>query len=90
MNTGTIPSWNLSDRLTKAREIAGIAVGDFAKRLGVSRTTISNYEHGRTVPSRAVLLAYATVTGVSLDWIEHGEQPDSEQGYPVRERRIAA
>lgn len=74
--TVTLPTWTIGDRLRKAREHAGISVQEMADRLGVGRTTISNYEHDRTgkrgVPRMAVML-YASQCGVPVAWIEGGE-----------------
>lgn len=69
MSEISIPSFTLGDRLAKAREHAGIGVAELAVRLGVSRTSISNYEHGRTAPPLDVVLDYAKETNVPLTWI---------------------
>lgn len=62
-------AWTVGDRLTKARTTAGISVEAMASELGVSRTTISNYEHGRTHPSRSVLRVWAEVCDAPLEWL---------------------
>lgn len=44
MSTGRIPTWTVSDRLRKARESAGLTHDELAELVGVSRSTIYNYE----------------------------------------------
>jgi transcriptional regulator with XRE-family HTH domain len=47
---------------------------ELAESIGLSRATVSGYERGATLPKRPVLVAWAMVTGVSLEWIEGGEE----------------
>lgn len=72
------------DRLRKAREASGLQVQDMAARMGVGRNTITNYEAGRGI-RRAVLIAYSSITGVPMDYLEHGVMPSSEPPLKVRE-----
>lgn len=71
--TTRIPTWTIGDRLRKAREWADIESRDMAERLGVSRNTISNYEHDRTSPPVEVLKLWATETGVNILWLLDAE-----------------
>lgn len=83
MSDCTVPAFTLGDRLAKAREHAGIGVAAMAERLGVSRTSISNYEHGRTAPPLDVVLDYSKETNVPLTWIiaaEH-DTPTSRSDF---------
>ncbi len=63
---------NLARRLSEARREAGLSTRDVAdslpKRLAVSRTTISSYEKGVTVPPIDVLGALATLYHRTLNW----------------------
>lgn len=83
-----IPQWTLADRLRKARDHAGLNQADFAKRIGIARSSIVNYETGRTSPSRPVILSWAFATGVSLEWLI-GDTPNSPNKRRLRttERR---
>lgn len=63
------PTWTLGDRLRKARDVAGITSQDMADRLGVSRNTITNYENDHTSPSVLAVRAYASETGVDIEWL---------------------
>lgn len=78
MTTALIPDWTLGDRLAKARETAGVTVQEMADHLAVSRNTVSNYEHGRTRVTRAVVFAYADLTGVSVQWLLTGTVPNAD------------
>lgn len=77
-DTQTHPVWTLGDRLAKARRTADVGSAEMAGLLDVSRTTISNYESGRTEPTARVLRIWSDVTGVSVDWLlETDEDEDS-------------
>lgn len=56
-------------RMELALEYGSVSVNDIARHLGVSRTTISNYLHGRTEPRRGDLIAWAMACGVPFDWL---------------------
>ena len=72
-NTTTIaPSWTLGDRLAKARHFAGMNQTELAEALGIGRASITRYEDDRHTPSRAVMIAWASVTNVPLAWLESG------------------
>ena len=66
---GTVPEWTLADRLRKAREHAGLKQTELAALTGISRASIVNYESGRSVPSRPVMLSWAFTCGVDLAWL---------------------
>jgi DNA-binding XRE family transcriptional regulator len=66
------PTWTLTDRLRKARLLAGLEQADLAERLRVSRNSISNYENGKTEPSATTFVRWAAATGVTLEWLAEG------------------
>lgn len=63
------PTWTLGDRMAKARKTAGIGSTEMGERLGVTRTSVGNWESGRHVPSPIVLRVWAEETGVPLWWL---------------------
>lgn len=65
----TTPAFTLGDRLAKARKHAGIGSQEMADRLGVGRSSISNYEAGRTAPPLHVVLDWSKETDVPLSWL---------------------
>lgn len=70
---GSVPAWTLADRIRKAREAVDMAQGELAEVTGISRQTLSNYEHGRTRASRANLNLIAMATGVDRTWLAVGD-----------------
>lgn len=75
------PTWTLGDRLRKARTSVDVTNQDMADILGVERNTVSRWEHDQTVPTRAILLAYAMRTGVPVWWLEGKDGPTSTIWY---------
>jgi transcriptional regulator with XRE-family HTH domain len=72
------PVWDTADRMRKGLRIAGLESQEMADYLGVSRTSISNWINGRVAPSRQTLRLWALRTGVSYEWLCHGD------AYPHR------
>lgn len=84
---GVVPDWTMSDRLRKAREFAGLSQGELAEAVDLSPRAVGNYEAGRRVPRRPAILAWSAATGVSMFWLENGENPPSgDDGGPVSVR----
>ena len=85
-STWTIPEWTPGDRFRKAREVLGLSQTGFAKLLGITKTTVSNYETGSTTNYRTIIVRqWALATGVSERWIltGHGDTgPDTPGGLP--------
>jgi transcriptional regulator with XRE-family HTH domain len=61
------------DRVVAAREHAGMSVSDFAKRLGVKKTTIENWEDDQSEPRANKLQMISGILGVSVIWLLTGE-----------------
>ncbi|MEM7525962.1 MAG: helix-turn-helix domain-containing protein, partial [Pseudomonadota bacterium] len=61
------------DRLAAARDAIGIGQGQLAKRLGVKRVTIENWEEDRAEPRANRLQMLAGILNVSLVWLMTGE-----------------
>lgn len=87
-----IPTFDLSDRLRKARESAGLDQSQLSELIGVSRTSISAAERGSTKPRKSVIIAWAFTTGVPFEWLATGETnetPDPEgPGVPEKLPRL--
>lgn len=87
---GRTYEFGIGDRLRAAREQAGFTVRDFEEVTGISRSTIGNYENGKTKPRRASLLTWALATGFDLNWLQHGvsgEQDGPDGGMAARHAR---
>ncbi|CAN5848481.1 hypothetical protein BH24ACT15_BH24ACT15_30340 [soil metagenome] len=77
-----VPSWDLTDRLVKARAHANLNQAELAERLDVSAKTLQRYEQGRAAPRRGIILGWAVATGVSPSWLEHGTVVSTPDGDP--------
>lgn len=98
---GIIPPLPFEFRLEVARRHMGATQREFAELIGVSNNTVNRAERGYPV-KRSTLLAWAMVTGVDLDWLEHGTVPtdggpdqgmgatDGEPKSPVRVLRLVS
>lgn len=67
------PEWTLGERLLKAMAHAGLDRDTMAAALEVDPTTISRWCHDHNRPRRSHLIAWSSLTGVDLEWIDdHG------------------
>lgn len=80
---GTVPEWTVGDRLRKARETTGLDRAEFAAQLGVSRNTVTNYEHNRVAQRIVVLRSWAIRCEVPLVWLVNGTEPAPGDGSEV-------
>lgn len=79
--SGVVPTWNLADRLVKARTHAGLSQTELAEAIDLGRRSITGYENGVREPRRPVLLAWALATGVDQQWLMYGsDQPSDPEG----------
>lgn len=95
MATQAVPEFETRHRMQLALEFADISVLEIARDLRISRTTVSNYLHGRTRPTHATLRVWAATCGVPLDWLETGASsndapPDDEDAERAELRRVLA
>ncbi|WP_410218570.1 helix-turn-helix domain-containing protein [Paracoccus sp. (in: a-proteobacteria)] len=67
------PVATLGDRLTAAREGAGLAIADLADTLGLRPETVEGWEVDQAEPTATILGRIAASTGVSLVWLLTGE-----------------
>lgn len=73
-----LPEFEMRHRMALALEYGSVDVNEMARELGSSRTTISNYLHGRTRPRRSDLVVWALRCGVPFEWIVEGDGIDGE------------
>jgi transcriptional regulator with XRE-family HTH domain len=78
-NTRRAPQFSLGDRLKLARKVGNETRDSMAERLDVTPQTISNYESGKSTPSRLQINAWAVATEVDVEWLKTGvAQPDED------------
>lgn len=58
--------FDTADRLRLARLKAGVEQEEMAEALGVSSSTISNWEHARSKPKMVMIAAWAQITGFRM------------------------
>jgi transcriptional regulator with XRE-family HTH domain len=81
------------DLMRIARMRRHIEQEDMATQLGVSSSTISNWENGRTSPKVSNLLAWAQITGFNMSSLLHpvgGDGADREQGPRATKSNVAS
>ena len=66
---GTVPEWDLGDRMRKALRKSGTRTQEIADYLGVSRASVSNWIGGRISPDTRTLRLWAMRTDVSYEWL---------------------
>lgn len=59
----------LGDQLTKLRKNNGLTQEALAKKLGIPRSTYSNYENGKREPDIETIRKIASFFGVSTDFL---------------------
>lgn len=74
MTTTTVPTWTLTDRLHKARKVAGLTFEQLAERLEVSDKTVRRMESGETECKRVALIGWAVACGVDVAWLITGKE----------------
>jgi len=68
------------ERFMKARRLNNWTQQQLAERLGIDRKTVLAIEADKRKPKKSVVIAWAVVTGVPLEWLETGviTDPDTE------------
>lgn len=60
---------DLGQRIAQARSRAGLNQTELGRRVGTTRSAVSQWEGGRTEPTPEKLRNIAMLTGVSFDWL---------------------
>ena len=66
-------SATFGDRFAAAREAAGMSQTEFARRLGVNKSTVRDWENDLKEPRANRLQMLAGILGVSITWLLTGE-----------------
>lgn len=73
--TGAVDTDTLGNRLLRARESSGYSQEQFARNLGVRKSTIESWEADRSEPRAHHLVRAAGMLGVSPSWMLGGVGP---------------
>ncbi len=60
---------NIGERITQLRKQFNLSQEELAKKIGVSRTIIGNYERNTNTPSIEVLIKIAKTFNVTVDYL---------------------
>ena len=63
---------NITSRLKRAREVAGVTLDELAKRTGYALTTLSGVENGHDRPSRRLVEKWIEALQLEKGWVESG------------------
>lgn len=68
--------FSMSSRIRRARTLAAFTQSELARRLGVQRSAVTQWERDNgTTPSVSHLAQIATETGVCFEWLATGRGP---------------
>lgn len=91
-NTGYALSFDLTGytgfkgRLKLRREKIGLSQSELARKIGVTKSTIQNYEYGKS-PKGDNIIKIAQVLKCKIAWLLNGESPENEEPI-LPEKRI--
>jgi transcriptional regulator with XRE-family HTH domain len=69
-------------RMKQARRDAGLTQQQVAESLNVNHSNVSQWESDKHTPQFSAVVAFCQKTGVSLDWLVLGREPNT--GYDKR------
>jgi transcriptional regulator with XRE-family HTH domain len=69
-------------RTSHVRERLGMSKVVFARKLGISRNTLTHYERGGGIPRSTTLARIAQAGGVSVDWLLNGRAAEGTRADP--------
>ncbi len=81
----------IASRITEAREKLGLKPAEFARRLGVTSQSVSQWESGATEPTKENLNKIARLTGETVDRLLSGvstTEPDVQGAHEFRGRVV--
>lgn len=79
---------SIGRKLKILRKSKGFTQEDVANRLGLVRTTISNYEIGRRTPHLSELRKFADLYGVSLDYFGFNDHKNASLELMARAKEV--
>lgn len=78
----------ISDRLKEARIRAGMTQEELAKKIGVTKGAIANYENGVSVPKIEFLYPLMEALGIDANFVYGVSSPDSSIPVTPHERQM--
>lgn len=65
----SVPEFTMGDRIRRARMNAGLKQQDIEDETGISRNSVTAWEHDARMPSAALLRVLANYLRVPVEWI---------------------
>jgi transcriptional regulator with XRE-family HTH domain len=66
------------ERLARARKVSGYSQTELASMLGVTPRSVVRWETDKQTASMPVIIAWATITEVPVEWLRTGHMPDAD------------
>lgn len=79
---------SLDERLKEARKNAGLSQKEVSERTGIAKSTLSEYESGKTTPTMNALYKIMNVIGVSADFLFQDDVENHETILTERESEL--
>ncbi len=63
----------MEERIKELRKTIGLTQDEFAKRIGLARSSVAKYEIGEREPNNAIILSICRIFNVNESWLRDGE-----------------
>lgn len=70
----------MKDRIKELRRTLGLTQDEFGSRIGITKSSISTMESGKSNPSDQTIRSICREFGVSYKWLTNGQRPMFENG----------
>lgn len=78
----------VSERIKQARKNNKLTQEELAKKVNITKATISNYENGYSSPSNEMLVVLSEVLNVTTDYLLGKESVNHLNSFAKHERRL--
>lgn len=74
----------LGQRMQLVREQQGLTKKEVAERLGITQSSVNQWEKGRNYPSQQNLIHFSDLMSVTYNWLVHGVSGPSGEDIQIR------
>ena len=72
---------SINKRMKELREANGLNKAEFAKIIGVTKSSITRYENDEMKPNLDVIQNICSKFGVTMEWLANGKESDKPDEY---------
>ena len=72
---------SINKRMKELREANGLNKAEFAKIIGVTKSSITRYENDEMKPNLDVIQNICNSFGVTMEWLANGKESDKPDEY---------